>query len=504
MKRKRIQFLSTSALCISAIFAVASTAHAAFDPYEGSENPTTESRPARVTSVRQRPSTIAFPATAPAPAPVPQIAFAPLTPAPAVAPIDAPAMAAVEPAAAAPEFPRIHFDPLPAKTAALPPVDPAVVARAQQEMAASGPSPAPAIVPVVAAPIVPPAVVETPAFQAPRPLIAPVPVVTPPPSSVASTQTVTPLAPISAPVVSTPAPTSVAGGRTAVAAVPVVAAPASVAPVKVVPVENQGTALTRDTKTIVGTIPSRIDTPKNEKTTKVTLNRTGAKPLEAQEGKVEAYEATGIKISVRRPGLDTNYELNRAFTAMSGGDTETAIKTYQDVLSAEPNNQDALFGLAAIYHRNGELDRARPLYGQLLKVNPNHREGINNFMALMSEESPQESLAELERLEQRNPDFSPIPAQQALVLNKLGYTQEARNKMMRAIELAPENLTYKYNLAIMLDKPGTQDQAAALYRLLLDANSRGAALPAPADTIQKRLNYIATAMTAAKPQIMQN
>ena len=257
--------------------------------------------------------------------------------------------------------------------------------------------------------------------------------------------------------------------------------------------------LSRKTKSIIGTIPSKLDAPNVEKAEKFDLNRTSA-ALDALDlkkaGKTDAYEAAGIKISVRRPGLDTNYELNRAYNALTGGNTEAAIQTYKDILSVEPTNQDALFGLASLYHRQGDVAKARPLYAVLLKNYPKHREGINNFLVLVSDESPQEALAELERLEQRNPDFSPIPAQEAVVLERLGYASEAQAKMMRAIELAPENLTYKYNLAVMMDRQRNYPQAIALYRLLLDSSSKGAQIPASADSIQRRLNHLANVVNS--------
>lgn len=251
-------------------------------------------------------------------------------------------------------------------------------------------------------------------------------------------------------------------------------------------------------KKILSVVPSKMDAP-TAKPAKLKVARTTPEiqPLTKTSPKVESYDAVGLSIKVQRPGLDTNYELNRAYSALMGGDTASAIETYKNVLSTEPENEDALFGLASIYHRAGDLDKARPYYGQLLKINPNHREGLNNFMALISDEAPQEALAELERLEQRNPDFSPIPAQQALLLRKLGFGEQARDKMLRAIELAPENLTYRYNLAVMLDKEGDYTNAAALYRMLIDASLKGEKVPATAESLQKRLNFIASTQTAS-------
>ncbi len=256
--------------------------------------------------------------------------------------------------------------------------------------------------------------------------------------------------------------------------------------------------LTPQTRAILSEIPSRIDTPAPPSGGNIALDRVSPEiqQLLGPGEKEEKFQSVGLSIAVRRPGLDTNYELNRAYTALMGNDTQTAIEVYKNILSVDPQNQDALFGLAATYHRLGEIDKARPLYGMLLKINPNHREGLNNFLALVADESPADALPELERLEQRNPDFSPIPAQLGLVMDKLGYQEQARQQLLRAIELAPDNLTYKYNLAVMLDRQGQYADAGSLYRLLITASLHGETVPAPLPVLQKRLNYISTLAAA--------
>lgn len=366
-------------------------------------------------------------------------------------------------------------------------IDPNVVARTQQlldqEAAKGGATAAPAVVTapaVVAVPVTVPAQAPASAgFVAPAPLIA----VTPP------TARTTPAPIVAAPVVMKAVP---------IAVVPVATGAVPVAPIVVA---QPTTKLSTETRNILGKIPSNMDaTPVVTGGSKITVERVNPeiKDILGKEAQEEEYESVGLSIKVRRPGLDTNYELNRAYTALMGGDTENAIQIYKDILGAEPSNQDALFGLAATYHRLGLIEKARPFYGMLLKTNPNHREGLNNFLVLVSDESPEDALPELQRLEERNPDFSPIPAQIALVYDKMGYFDQAQDKMLRAIELAPENLTYKYNLAIMLDRHGRYADAGALYRLLIDAGLRGEHVPAPLETLQKRLNYIVTAQTQAQ------
>jgi Flp pilus assembly protein TadD len=437
----------------------------------------------------------------------------------------------------------------------LPPVDPAVQAKAQAIIAAQQPAPAPIQAPAIApAPVVAAQTAEpaTPGFIAPAPVLmamaepvqpntetpvtAPAPVLAEAPKAapiiapapvLAMAEPAKPIIAAPAPVVAAPLAAPVIAPAPVLAEAPVPPAPvlapapavtyfpANKAPVVVEPevaiapqpiMPPAGPELSDNSRKILSHVPSGMDTPVRTKTAQVKLERVSPEIQEILGNKAqeESYEAVGLSIKVRRPGLDANYELNRAYSALMGGDTQSAIATYKNILSVDPRNEEALFGLAATYHRLGMTEQARPLYGMLLQVDPNHREGLNNFLVLVSDESPQDALPELERLEARNPDFSPIPAQIAIVLDGLGYPEQARDKMLRAIELAPDNLSYKYNLAVMLDRQGQTADAAALYKSLIQASLHGADVPASTDVMQKRLNYLVGQMTSQRTAMQQN
>ncbi|MFM9889999.1 MAG: tetratricopeptide repeat protein [Rickettsiales bacterium] len=481
--------------CTTALAALASPAFAAFDPQinptpsatssSANFDPQLGAAPSALPDTRLLNNPRAATARTVGAAPLP---VAPLYPTHAIAMPSAPVSVAAAPVVAAA-----------APNPAFPPVDPAIAAQAQQELRRQSASQA-------AAPTV-----QSGGFIAPAPLITLPQVAPTKPEPLGSVATAAPVSqpalpalsasPVPAPViVAAPVPTP----SPVIAAAPVMLAPppaviASTAPAELAPVVTPlADPLSTQSKTILSRIPSKLDTTKPGKTTKLALERVSPEVADVlgADAKDAAYESVGLSIKVRRPGLDVNFELNRAYTALMGGDTDTAIQVYKNIISTQPTNQDALFGLAATYHRLGDIEKARPIYGALLKLNPNHREGLNNFLALISDESPQEALAELERLEQRNPDFSPIPAQEAILLDKLGYVEESRTKMLRAIQLAPDNLTYKYNLAVMSDRNGQVADASALYRLLIDASLHGAKTPAPLEELQKRLNFI-TSVAAA-------
>lgn len=275
----------------------------------------------------------------------------------------------------------------------------------------------------------------------------------------------------------------------AASAQPVKAAPNNAPAAPVILSEPKQQGLSSQSKAILNKLPPVTDRAPKEKPGSFNIEREHAKPELGGDVQVST-ESKGIKVDVKRQPMDVSYQLERAYNALLAGRSEDAIKIYEDVLTNDPNNNDALFGLASTYHRVGRLDLARNLYGKLLARNPNHRDGLNNFLVLLAEEAPEEALAQMQRLEEKNPGFSPIPAQMAVIYKKLGKTSQAIDKMYHALALSPENVTYRYNLAVMLDGAGERDKAAALYEQVLSAGEKGEVIPGDPQKIQQRLTFI--------------
>lgn len=314
----------------------------------------------------------------------------------------------------------------------------------------------------------------------------------PAPGSTAAPAPVAALVPAPA---STPAPAAtLVPAPTSAATAPVAATPEATAVAATEPPHS----LSKQSEAIVKKIPANLDKPKKQE--KKLPDVTHAKDtdylknqaqLQDQDNK-HSSEAMGIKIEVKTPPAYVNHQLELAYEALINGQTEDAIIIYRGVLENDPDNKNALFGLATTYHRAGQIDLARPLYGKLLALDPNNRDALNNFLVLLADESPEDALAQLQKLENKNPDFSPIPAQMAVIYQKLGNSDKASEKMFRAVSLAPENLTYRYNLAIMLDKQHNYEEAAKLYRQIVEAHQRGDTTPGDISKIQERLTFISS------------
>ena len=98
-------------------------------------------------------------------------------------------------------------------------------------------------------------------------------------------------------------------------------------------------------------------------------------------------------------------------------------------------------------------------------------------------------MANLQRLFEINPGFSPIPAQMAVLFAGQGDYVQAIRFLELASDLSPENLMYVYNLAIIHDRLGDFGEARALYeRVLTAAEVRDVSIPLEA--VRQRVSYL--------------
>jgi tetratricopeptide (TPR) repeat protein len=154
------------------------------------------------------------------------------------------------------------------------------------------------------------------------------------------------------------------------------------------------------------------------------------------------------------------------------------------------NNTNVLFALASLYQRLSQYKEAKIHYKKLLTVDPDYKKALNNYLVLMSEESPGQALTELKEMERVNPDFSPIQAQIGMIYAQMGDYASAEKYLHRSIILAPEVLHYRYNLAVVYDNMKKYSEAIAVYKQILDAGGASEVLPQNSNSIRNRMTYL--------------
>lgn len=196
-----------------------------------------------------------------------------------------------------------------------------------------------------------------------------------------------------------------------------------------------------------------------------------------------------FQITVDDRGRQQQASFEAAYASLLAGNTEGALNLYLDVLKDDPGNSFALFGLASTLQRIGWLAEARATYEELLAIEPNNRGALANMMTLISQESPDQALSNLQRLYEINPGFSPIPAQMAVLFAERGNYQEAIRFLKLASDLSPENVMYVYNLAIIYDRLGDVVEARKRYEQVLAA-AEVRDVSVPLDAVRQRVSYL--------------
>ncbi|MCH7932138.1 MAG: tetratricopeptide repeat protein, partial [Proteobacteria bacterium] len=177
--------------------------------------------------------------------------------------------------------------------------------------------------------------------------------------------------------------------------------------------------------------------------------------------------------------------------ALGAGQTEGALKIYEDLLGRYPNNRLALLGKANALHRLGRVGDAIRVYEETLSRYPDEMAALTNLLGLIGRQSPQNALGRLRRLYRVNPGFGPVAAQMALIHAQLGDHGNALRYMKEALALEPRNPVYQVNVAIMSDRAGDKREAVRAYERTLELIAADTtALPISPPAIRDRLRYL--------------
>lgn len=200
---------------------------------------------------------------------------------------------------------------------------------------------------------------------------------------------------------------------------------------------------------------------------------------------------TGVAFQRNTDADGVTPALLEAWQAYQRGDYATASQGYRQVLGKDPNNRDALLGMAATAQQQGMEEAAQRYYRQLLIVDPRDPAAI----AALSTYAPGDAADNESRLKQM---LAEQPRSGALhfALGNLYAEQsgwaDAQQHYFNAYSLEPTNAQFAFNLAVSLDHLGQRKIAAQHYQqaLQLDASGNSGFDHAQA---QQRLNELTTA-----------
>ncbi len=161
--------------------------------------------------------------------------------------------------------------------------------------------------------------------------------------------------------------------------------------------------------------------------------------------------------------------LNAAVEMHRAGQFEEAARLYQDVLSREHENAEALHMLGVLYHQRGDHARAIELIGRAVFLRPASHVYHANLAEAYRAHGDFELAANSCRLALAIwPDYPEALCNLGAALQGLGKCAEAVPPLRRALELRPTFVVAHNNLGISLRELGNVDGAYEQLRIAVD------------------------------------
>ncbi len=175
-------------------------------------------------------------------------------------------------------------------------------------------------------------------------------------------------------------------------------------------------------------------------------------------------------VAIRQPDTPaaTAATLMQAWEALQRGQLVQAQALYEKVEQAEPQDVDALLGLAAIATQRGNSELAARQYSRALELEPRNPTAQAGLISLLGQADPQLSESRLKQLIAREPSAFLYFALGNLYARRHAVGPAAQQAYFQAYQMQPDNPDYAYNLAIGLEHLSQPKLALTYYRKALE------------------------------------
>jgi tetratricopeptide (TPR) repeat protein len=197
-------------------------------------------------------------------------------------------------------------------------------------------------------------------------------------------------------------------------------------------------------------------------------------PVPAPRADPGPAAASSIEVRRSSPARNVNPVLRDAYQAFVAGDALAARSGYQRVLQQEPDNRDALLGMAALAVNRGQDAEAGSFYKRLLELDPSDPQAAAG-MAALQRGDPDQAESRLKGVLAASPDTGAALFALGNLYARQARWPEAQLAYFRAVGSEPGNAGYAFNLAVSLDKLNQKKLALDYYRRALQLARQGGA-----------------------------
>ena len=166
----------------------------------------------------------------------------------------------------------------------------------------------------------------------------------------------------------------------------------------------------------------------------------------------------------------TNLLLELAETQRRKGDINLAIETFRRASQSAPSDTKPLLQLGLLMDGTGRREQAKPIYEQILKIEPDQPVALNNLAYIKAEEGVDldEALTMAQRARQKLPNSSFVKDTLGWIYIKKNLSADAVQVFKDLVQEEPANAQFHYHYGMALlqkgDKPLAKRELEAAIR----------------------------------------
>ncbi len=174
--------------------------------------------------------------------------------------------------------------------------------------------------------------------------------------------------------------------------------------------------------------------------------------------------------------INIKHAFNLAIQYHQKNNLNEAKKIYLQILKINPNHVNAFNNLGAAYKQLGEFEKAKSCFEKVVQLNPNDVDGHNNLGLLLFElKEIQKAKSFFEKTIQLNPNYVEAHNNLGTIFKELKEFQKAKDCYERAIQLNPNYAIALYNLGVIFKQFGLSRKAVGYFEKAIAINPNYAA-----------------------------
>ncbi|MES2490620.1 MAG: tetratricopeptide repeat protein [Pseudomonadota bacterium] len=206
----------------------------------------------------------------------------------------------------------------------------------------------------------------------------------------------------------------------------------------------------------------------------------------AQVKQVDAAQSLMVQLRDELPQFEQRFYLAEGDLLLSVGETDRALKMYDESLQAIPDDIDLLYGRSLVLERTGKIELAEKDLRAMIAKDADDSRAMNalGYMLTVHTQRYDEASKLISRALELSPNDAAVMDSMGWVQFKLGKKDEARATLQKAFDKFPDPEVAAH-LGEVLWSLGEKDQARALWEQAMQQSPDATALRATIDRLTK-------------------